>query len=64
MPVPLASVHQASEPSELTHVTRPVAVLICCDSYTAWLQVRLEAAPRSIAPAAVGIWAAWNSCSG
>lgn len=64
MPVPSAPAHQASEPSELTRVTRAVAVLICGDSYTAWLQVRLEAAPRSVSPAAVGTWAAWNSCSG
>lgn len=56
LPVHLASFHQASEPSELVHVTRPVAFLICCDSYTEWLQVRLEAARCSVAPAAVGIW--------
>ena len=52
----LASFHQASEPSELLHVTRPAASLICCDSYTEWLQVRVEAAACSVAPAAAGIW--------
>lgn len=63
LPVHLASFHQVSEPSEVIHVTRPVALLICCDSYIEWLQTQQfcpEAAPHSVAPAAAGIWAAWN----